>query len=164
MENRAQAVCNAGGLGVVGGAFVTPDTLRTYLRELKEALVDKSTPFGVDLLLPQVGGGARATNKDYTRGTIHELVDIMIEEGCTLFVCAVGVRHTLRTGGSWVFWPPMVGHLLVLLPCAIVCPNGDGRPSGSAGAGGRAAAQGWYYGDEHGRLAEARGEGAGRRR
>ena len=98
MENRAQAVCNAGGLGVVGGAFVTPDTLRTYLRELKEALVDKSTPFGVDLLLPQVGGGARATNKDYTRGTIHELVDIMIEEGCTLFVCAVGVRHTLRTG------------------------------------------------------------------
>jgi len=32
------------------------------IAELKEALVDKKSPFGVDLLLPKVGEGARATN------------------------------------------------------------------------------------------------------
>eukprot|EP01050_Picozoa_sp_SAG11_P046086 SAG11_NODE_23361_length_390_cov_0.690722_2_plen_66_part_01 len=60
MPALAAAVSNAGGLGVVGGAFITPETLRKHLRELKLKLVDKSSPFGVDLLLPKVGGGARA--------------------------------------------------------------------------------------------------------
>merc|ERR1712039_461348 len=46
---------------------------------------------GVDLLLPQVGGGARKTNKDYTGGTLPELIDIIIEEKAALFICAVGV-------------------------------------------------------------------------
>ena len=91
MPELAAAVSNAGGLGVIGGAFISPQTLRKHLRELKSLLVDKSAPFGVDLLLPQVGGGSRATNKDYTNGTLGELVDIMIDEGTTLFVCAVGV-------------------------------------------------------------------------
>lgn len=36
--------------------------LREMIAELKEALVDKKAPFGVDLLLPQVGEGARKTN------------------------------------------------------------------------------------------------------
>ena len=62
MPQLAAAVCNAGGLGVVGGAFISPETLRQHLRELKSLLVDKSSPFGVDLLLPKVGDGARATN------------------------------------------------------------------------------------------------------
>merc|ERR1712048_371982 len=44
-----------------------------------------------DLLLPQVGGGARKTNKDYTGGQLGELVDIIIEEKAALFICAVGV-------------------------------------------------------------------------
>jgi len=58
---------------------------------LKDDLVDKNAPFGVDLLLPQVGDGARKTNKDYTGGTLPELVDIIIEEKAALFICAVGV-------------------------------------------------------------------------
>ncbi|CAK0898650.1 unnamed protein product [Prorocentrum cordatum] len=58
---------------------------------LKEDLTDKSLPFGVDLLLPQVGEGARKTNKDYTGGTLPELIDIIIEEKASLFICAVGV-------------------------------------------------------------------------
>jgi len=41
--------------------------------------------------LPQVGEGARKTNKDYTGGTLPELVDIIIEEKAALFICAVGV-------------------------------------------------------------------------
>jgi hypothetical protein len=53
---------NAGGFGTLGGARYTPQMLREMIAELKEALVDKKSPFGVDLLLPKVGEGARATN------------------------------------------------------------------------------------------------------
>lgn len=57
----AAAVTNAGGLGVIGGVGYTPDMLREQIAELKEYLNDKSAPFGIDLLLPQVGGSARKT-------------------------------------------------------------------------------------------------------
>merc|ERR1712232_569559 len=84
-------VTNAGGLGNIGGVGFTPDALRKTIKMLKDDLVDKNAPFGVDLLLPQVGGGARKTNKDYTGGTLPELIDIIIEEKAALFICAVGV-------------------------------------------------------------------------
>lgn len=58
----AAAVCNAGGFGTLGGARYSPQMLREMIAELKELLVDKNCPFGVDLLLPQVGGSARKTN------------------------------------------------------------------------------------------------------
>jgi len=54
-------------------------------------LKNKNAPFGVDLLLPQVGGNARKTNYDYTGGKLEELIDIIIEEKTKLFVSAVGV-------------------------------------------------------------------------
>lgn len=57
----AAAVTNAGGLGVLGGIGYTPQMLRDQINELKVFLIDKSAPFGVDLLLPQVGGSARKT-------------------------------------------------------------------------------------------------------
>lgn len=57
----AAAVTNAGGLGVIGGVGYTPEMLKEQIAELKEYLDDKSAPFGVDLLLPQVGGNARKT-------------------------------------------------------------------------------------------------------
>lgn len=57
----AAAVTNAGGLGVIGGVGYTPDMLREQVAELKSYLNDKNAPFGVDLLLPQVGGSARKT-------------------------------------------------------------------------------------------------------
>lgn len=87
----AAAVTNAGGLGNIGGVGFTPDALRKTIKMLKDDLIDKNAPFGVDLLLPQVGGGARKTNKDYTGGQLGELVDIIIEEKAALFICAVGV-------------------------------------------------------------------------
>jgi len=87
----AAAVTNAGGLGSIGGVGFTPDALRKTIKMLKDDLDDKNAPFGVDLLLPQVGGGARKTNKDYTGGTLPELIDIIIEEKAALFICAVGV-------------------------------------------------------------------------
>lgn len=84
------AVSNAGGIGTLGGGQFTPDALRKEIVELKQQL-QPGKPFGVDLLLPQVGGNARKTNKDYTGGNLPKLVDIMIEEKTNLFVCAVGV-------------------------------------------------------------------------
>jgi len=87
----AAAVTNAGGLGVIGGVGYTPDFLRKQIDFLKADLVDKNAPFGIDLLLPQVGGSARKTNKDYTDGHLPELVDIICQSGAKLFVSAVGV-------------------------------------------------------------------------
>lgn len=85
------AVSNAGGLGVIGGVGYTPDMLRELIADVKARLRDPSLPFGVDLLLPQVGGGARKTNVDYTKGQLPELIDIIIQEGVKVFVSAIGV-------------------------------------------------------------------------
>lgn len=87
----AAAVTNAGGIGVIGGVGYTPKMLRMQIQEIKKYLINKNAPFGVDLLLPKVGAGARATNYDYTKGHLPELVDIIIEEKAALFVAAVGV-------------------------------------------------------------------------
>jgi NAD(P)H-dependent flavin oxidoreductase YrpB (nitropropane dioxygenase family) len=45
----------------------------------------------VDLLLPSLASTARKTNYDYTKGTLNDLIDVIIEEKAKLFVCAVGV-------------------------------------------------------------------------
>ena len=75
----------------MGGVGYTPEFLQLKIDELKADLVDKNGPFGIDLLLPQVGGNARATNRDYTAGTLPKLVDVIIKNKAKLFICAVGV-------------------------------------------------------------------------
>jgi len=87
----AAAVTNAGGLGVIGGLGYTPKILRRQIQETKNGLKDKNAPFGVDLLIPAVGGSARKTNYDYTNGQLPELINVIIEEKTSLFVCAIGV-------------------------------------------------------------------------
>jgi NAD(P)H-dependent flavin oxidoreductase YrpB (nitropropane dioxygenase family) len=109
----AAAVSNAGGLGVIGGFMYTPDQLRDIIADMKAHLASPDLPFGVDLAIPQVGGGARATNHDYTGGRLDELVDIAIDAGARLFVSAVGVPpravvDRLHTAGVLVM--NMVGH------------------------------------------------------
>jgi NAD(P)H-dependent flavin oxidoreductase YrpB (nitropropane dioxygenase family) len=47
------AVSNAGGLGVLGGAQLTPEQLRSEIREVKRLT---KGPFGVDLMLPETVG------------------------------------------------------------------------------------------------------------
>merc|ERR1719420_2094007 len=69
---------------------MNPEGLRKEIRRVKE-LLKPGSKYGVDLLLPQVGGNARKTNKDYTGGNLDQLVDIIIEERAALFICAVGV-------------------------------------------------------------------------
>merc|ERR1711865_405973 len=75
----AAAVSNAGGIGSFGGVSMSPNALRKEIQMCKK-LLNPGAKFGVDLLLPQVGGSARKTNKDYTGGTLDQLVDIIIEE------------------------------------------------------------------------------------
>lgn len=51
-----------GGIGVIGGLRQSPKILQESIEEIKSHLEDPSAPFGVDLLIPQVGGQARKTN------------------------------------------------------------------------------------------------------
>jgi NAD(P)H-dependent flavin oxidoreductase YrpB (nitropropane dioxygenase family) len=96
----AAAVTNAGGLGVIGGVGYTPKILRqqvgtaraslklcraltrylifatgtSQIKALKKDLKDPNAPFGVDLLLPQVGGSARKTNVRHLTSASSRLV------------------------------------------------------------------------------------------
>eukprot|EP00747_Dinoflagellata_sp_TGD_P220419 gnl/TRDRNA2_/TRDRNA2_92414_c0_seq1.p1 gnl/TRDRNA2_/TRDRNA2_92414_c0~~gnl/TRDRNA2_/TRDRNA2_92414_c0_seq1.p1 ORF type:complete len:398 (-),score=68.38 gnl/TRDRNA2_/TRDRNA2_92414_c0_seq1:83-1225(-) len=95
------AVSNAGGIGTFGAIGLSPEGLRAEVCKVKGMLkpgnsIAGTVPFGVDLLLPQVGGKARKTNKDYTGGKLDAFVDVLMEENVPLFVCAVG------TPPAWV--------------------------------------------------------------
>ncbi|KAK8136050.1 2-nitropropane dioxygenase [Apiospora sp. TS-2023a] len=136
----AAAVSNAGGLGVIGGFMYTPDQLREIVRDMT-ALFDKpDLPFGIDLALPQVGGGARKTNHDYTSGKLDELIDITIESGARLFISAVGVPPKPvidRLHGAGIYVMNMVGHpkhavKALELGVDMVCPQG-GEGGGHTG-------------------------------
>ncbi|EPS44080.1 hypothetical protein H072_1954 [Dactylellina haptotyla CBS 200.50] len=72
-------------------AHQTPDKVRTQIREMKAFLKNPdNAAFGVDILLPQIGGSARKTNYDYTTGRSDDIVDVVIQEGAKLFVSALG--------------------------------------------------------------------------
>ncbi|SZF04394.1 unnamed protein product [Blumeria hordei] len=136
----AAAVTNAGGLGVLGGIGYTPEMLREQIDELKSFLTDKNAPFGVDLLIPQVGGSARKTNYDYTKGKLDELISIIIESGSKLFVSAVGVppkRVVDRLHSAGVLYMNMIGHPKHVSKCLdlgvdIICAQG-GEGGGHTG-------------------------------
>jgi NAD(P)H-dependent flavin oxidoreductase YrpB (nitropropane dioxygenase family) len=51
----AAAVSNAGGIGVIGGVGYTKEYLKEQIKEIKAGLNDSNLPWGIDLLLPQVG-------------------------------------------------------------------------------------------------------------
>ena len=64
------AVANAGGMGTIGGLLLSPKALKKEIDEAKALMTDKVNPkFGVDLAIPQIGGGAQA-NHDYTHGQL----------------------------------------------------------------------------------------------
>lgn len=129
----AACISNAGGLGVIGGMNYTPPMLRMMIRDLKKKLFAHDLPFGVDLMLPKVGDGARKTNYDYTKGLLNELIDVIIEEGVKLFVSAVGVPpkeivNRLHENGIYVM--NMVGspkHVDMALEVGvdIICAQGS---------------------------------------
>lgn len=109
------AVSNAGGLGVLGGLGYTPKMLRDAIQEVKSKLRKPDLPFGVDLLLPQMGGSARKTNKDYTKGALNELINVIIEEKAALFVSAVGIppkEVVDRLHGAGILYMVCIGDKL----------------------------------------------------
>jgi len=136
----AAAVSNAGGMGVIGGLGYTPQQLRDIIKELKDNLIDKSLPFGVDLALPKIGDGARKTNHDYTHGQLDQLIDVTIEEGASLFISAVGIPppHVIkRLHDAGIYIMNMVGapkHAKKALDAGvdIVCAQG-GEGGGHTG-------------------------------
>jgi NAD(P)H-dependent flavin oxidoreductase YrpB (nitropropane dioxygenase family) len=109
----AAAVSNAGGLGVIGGVGYTPKFLQQQIEFIKQYLNDKHSPFGIDLLLPKLGDGARKTNYDYTKGELPELISTICDSGAKLMVSAVGIPprwavDQLHKAGIIVM--NMVGH------------------------------------------------------
>jgi len=134
------AVSNCGGLGVFGGVHYTPRLLRRNIKSLKRQLDDPNLPFGVDLLFPKVGGGARKTNYDYTGGKLDELLDVVIEEKASLFVSAVGVppkRAVERLHAAGIPIMNMVGapkHVKYALAAGVdlICAQG-GEGGGHTG-------------------------------
>jgi enoyl-[acyl-carrier protein] reductase II len=74
-SDLAAAVCNAGGLGVLGAAFWPPDQLRDEIRRLK-ARTDK--PFAVDLLVAEGAPG------------MGPLLEIIFEEEVPIFLSGLG--------------------------------------------------------------------------
>lgn len=75
MADLVAAVSNAGGLGVIGAAMLTPAELREEIRRVKDK-TDK--PFGVDILLAQGWPGQ------------EEMVEVIIDEGVPVFVSGLG--------------------------------------------------------------------------
>jgi NAD(P)H-dependent flavin oxidoreductase YrpB (nitropropane dioxygenase family) len=66
----AAAVTNAGGIGVIGGVRQSPKMLQDSIDQIKHHLEDKHAPFGVDLLIPQIGRNARKTNVSHLQACI----------------------------------------------------------------------------------------------
>ena len=94
------AVSNAGGIGTLGGLNMKPNVLRTQIKEVKALLKPRPDgslpPFGVDLAIVQVGGGARKTNYDYTEGNLDELIEV---------ICQVCMKGVFGAGKEvLVFW------------------------------------------------------------
>ena len=114
--------------------------LREQIAELKGFLKDPKAPFGVDLLLPQVGGNARKTNYDYTKGKLDELITIIIDSGARLFVSAVGVppKHVVeRLHKAGILYMNMIGHPKHVKKCLelgvdMICAQG-GEGGGHTG-------------------------------
>lgn len=81
----AAAVSEAGGLGVIGSAFMDAEQLRREIRLVKE-ITDK--PFGVDILFAEARGSDDAS-ATYTR-EVEEHIEVTFEEGASVIVSGLG--------------------------------------------------------------------------
>jgi enoyl-[acyl-carrier protein] reductase II len=94
----AAAVSNAGGLGVIGSAFMPPSRLREQIRIAK---AETDRPFGVDILFARVPAGG-ATIDAYER-EVRAHIDVTFEEAVPVIVSGLGdpaaVVPQARTAG-----------------------------------------------------------------
>src|SRR3989304_2121940 len=70
----AAAVSAAGGMGVIGTGYMTPDELRAEIRMVRERT---DRPFGVDILFAKVEGND-PTSVAYTEH-VQSLLDVTLE-------------------------------------------------------------------------------------
>lgn len=101
----AAAVSEAGGLGVLGGAFMSPQAIRTQIQRIKE---HTSKPFGVDLLLAE--------------GTpmVEDVMKVIFEEEVPVFVSGLGSpgRWTERMHAQGMKVIALVGNARHARRCA----------------------------------------------
>ena len=81
----AAAVSEAGGLGVIGSAFMEPEQLRREIRLVKERT---SKPFGVDILFAEVSGDD-VTGTGYSR-QVEAHIQVTFEEGVDVLISGLG--------------------------------------------------------------------------
>src|SRR6185436_18548753 len=81
----AAAVSNAGGLGMIGSAYMEPARLR---EEIRIARNETDRPFGVDILFAKVQGGG-ATIESYER-EVRGHIDVTFEERVPVIVAGLG--------------------------------------------------------------------------
>ncbi len=81
----AAAVSKAGGLGVIGSAFMDPEQLR---REIQLVKNETDKPYGVDILFAEVQGGD-ATTSGYTQ-EVEDHIEVTFEEGASVIVSGLG--------------------------------------------------------------------------
>jgi len=81
----AAAVSNAGGLGVIGSAYLSGAELREQIRIVKG---ETDKPYGVDILFAQVAGDDGQTAA-YTRA-VQEAIDVTFQEGAPILVSGLG--------------------------------------------------------------------------
>ncbi len=81
----AAAVSEAGGLGTIGSAFMSPEELRKQIRLVKERT---EAPFGVDVLFAKPEG-ADPGSTGYAR-QVQEHIEVMFEEGVPVLISGLG--------------------------------------------------------------------------
>lgn len=81
----AASVSNAGGLGVIGSAYMDPARLREEIRIAKN---ETDKPFGVDILFAKTAGGG-ATIEAYER-EVRGHIDVTFDEGVAVIVSGLG--------------------------------------------------------------------------
>lgn len=83
----AAAVSNAGGLGIIGAAFLTLDQLREEIRKTKD-MTDK--PFGVDILFATYGRPSSDPRVEEFTDEVRKQIDIMFEERVPILASGLG--------------------------------------------------------------------------
>jgi enoyl-[acyl-carrier protein] reductase II len=83
--NLAAAVSAAGGLGVIGSAYMEPEQLRKEIRYVKE---QTDQPFGVDILFARVESADRVS-AGYTQ-QVQEHIEVTFEEKVPILVSGLG--------------------------------------------------------------------------
>jgi enoyl-[acyl-carrier protein] reductase II len=81
----AAAVSKAGGLGVIGSAFMDAEQLRREIRLVKE---ETDKPFGVDILFAETRGSDASTTA-YTK-EVEAHIEVTFEEGVPVIVSGLG--------------------------------------------------------------------------